>query len=76
MTRWNPERWFEFGQWVRNDVQKYRGKPGLTAAAERADLAADLIDAVVATHLSCDLSVCPTRQAIQHVMTAARPTGS
>lgn len=72
MSDRDDDQWFEFGQWLRNDVPKYAGKPGMVAAAERAELAADIIDAVVAVHLNCTLDLCPTRQAILRAMTGTK----
>ena len=69
MPRWNPARIYEFPQWVRNDIPKYRNKPGMVATVERAELAADLLDAVIAVHLGCKTEVCPTRQAWERVLT-------
>ena len=66
--RWSPERIYEFPQWVRNDTQKYAEKPGMVAAAERANLAADVLDAVIGVHAGCRTSVCPTRQAWERVL--------
>ena len=66
--RWAPTKIYEFPQWLRNDVPKIKSKPGLAAMAERVDLAADLLDAVIAAHASCKTSVCPTRQAIERVL--------
>lgn len=66
--RWDPLHIYEFPQWVRNDVPKYEKKPGLSATAERAKLAADLLDAMIAVHAGCKSSVCPTRQAWERVL--------
>lgn len=67
-SRWSKDRIYEFPEWVRNDIPKYSGKPGLVAAAERAELAADLLDAVIAVHAGCRTEVCPTRQAWERVL--------
>ena len=66
--RWDSLRIYEFPQWVRNDVPKYAGKPGMNATVERAELAADLLDAIIAVHAGCKTSVCPTRQAWERVL--------
>lgn len=67
-VRWSLDRVYEFPQWVRNDTQKYAKKPGMVAAAERANLAADVLDAVIGVHAGCRTSVCPTRQAWERVL--------
>lgn len=66
--RWNPERVTEFPQWLRNDVPKIKSKPGLSAMTERVGLAADLIEAMLVTHLNCKVIVCPTLQAVHRVL--------
>lgn len=66
--RWSPERIYEFPQWLRNDVPKYANQPGMIATIERAMLAADLLDALIATHIGCQMNVCPTRQAWERVL--------
>lgn len=68
MARWTPHRIYEFPQWLRNDTMKYRRKPGMQGAVERAELAADLLDAVIAVHAACQTAACPTRQAIERVL--------
>lgn len=69
--RWASDRVYEFPQWVRNDVDKYRDRPGFNGVAERALLAADLLDAVIATHAGCQIEVCPTWQAIERVLSGS-----
>ncbi|MCW5952065.1 MAG: hypothetical protein KIT69_07390 [Propionibacteriaceae bacterium] len=68
MARWSPHRIHEFPQWLRNDTMKYRRDPGMQFVAERTELAADLLDAVIAVHAACQMTVCPTRQAIERVL--------
>ncbi|GAB3304158.1 hypothetical protein EK0264_03650 [Epidermidibacterium keratini] len=65
MRRWDWLRIAEFPQWLRNDAPKIRSKPGFTAMTERIELAADLLDAVYATHAGCKIDVCPTLQAMR-----------
>ena len=64
IARWDPDRIAELPQWIRNDVPKYRNHPGMAGAVERALLAADLLEAVIVTHIGCKTNVCPTRQAM------------
>ena len=66
--RWNPDKIIEFPQWLRNDVPKIKGKPGMNAMTERVDLAADLLEAMLVTHLGCKVNLCPTLQAVHRTL--------
>lgn len=66
--RWSPSRLAEFPQWLRNDADKIRNRPGYTAFHERTLLAADLLDAVLFGHHDCDPRLCPIMAKLHRVL--------
>lgn len=73
MNRWNPNRLYEFPQWLRNDVPKIKSTPGMNAMVGRIELAADLLDAAISTHAGCDPAVCPTKWKMLDILNGDEP---
>lgn len=67
-TRWAAVQLPMFPDYLRNDAEKFRNAPGMLAGVERMILAADLLEAVIAMHAGCAVSVCPTKQAMHRAL--------